>query len=254
MIKILLVDDDEELTEVIKEYMEDQDAEVTVLNSGQQVMQTVKKLKPDVILLDIILPDTTGIQLLKNIRQDPLTSFIPVIMLTGQSSVDSQVEGLAEGADDYITKPFDLNVLYARILSIQRRYKKNTRTKYDQINLLNYLIGVYSNRQYTIYTQLLDEYDDHPDDWIYIIPDLIIQKQDKTRFFNFESHQSILEEQFIDRAKKFAEIQDQYNDNCEGNIIVRTKKTGREASDIMDEYDISLNIKLIERHKSKSGP
>lgn len=251
MRKILIVDDDPEILSLVQDYLELRKISVTALSEGRYFIETAIRLEPDLIMLDIALPDGDGINLLKTLKSNPLTAFIPVIMLTGQSSPEIQVDGLVSGADDYVTKPFDLNILYARVISVLRRSLKQTRSKYDQMNLLRYLINRYTKRDYTIYTKMLTEYPDHPDYWCGFQPDLIVKKGNKYRCYNFETSQSILEESFIERLKLMAEIPNQWKKPIEVNIVVRTKENEKIVRRIIDEKDIPIQIKLIKHRSSK---
>ncbi len=249
MKKIIIVDDDPDILTVVKDFMEEHDIKVITLQRSNKALDLAIKEEPDLIILDISMPDKNGIEILKELKNNPLTDFIPVIMLTGKKSTMTQINGLASGADDYVTKPFDLNVLYARILSVSRRSLQKTRQKYDQFNLLHHLIKTYSHRNYEIYTKLLDEYPDHPQDWHGPVPDLIIDKANKRRFFCFENTQSIMEESFLERLKAFSEIILNKPLQTEGNIVVRTKKNAGLVKNIIAENNYNVNVKLIKhRH------
>ncbi len=252
MRKILIVDDDPEILSLVQDYLEFRKISVTTLSESRNFIETVIRLEPDLIMLDIALPDGNGINLLKTLKSKPITAFIPVIMLTGQSSPEIQVDGLVSGADDYVTKPFDLNILYARVISVLRRSLKQTRSKYDQTNLLRYLINRYTKRDYTIYTKMLEEYPDHPDHWRGFQPDLIVEKGAKYRCYNFETSQSILEESFIERLKLMAEIPNQWEKTVEINIIVRTKENVKIASRIIEEDKLPITVKFIKKTATKS--
>jgi len=250
--KILVVDDDPEILELVKEYFERRQMAVVTLPEGRKAVETVLQFEPDLIILDIDMPDINGIDLLKIFKNRPMTSFIPVIMLTGKSAPSSQVNGLVSGADDYVTKPFDLNVLYARVISVLRRSLQQTRLKYDQLNLLRYLIKRYTKRDFSIYTKLLREFKDHPNYWQGFVPDLIIKKGNKYRCFNFETTQSIIEETFLDRLKTMADIINTWHKSIEINIIVRTKENVKIASRIIEEDKLPITVKFIKKTATKS--
>lgn len=115
MLKIFIVDDDPNLLEVMEDYFEEKGDDVLTNNSGKNVLDTIRKKVPDVILLDVLLPDVNGMKILAEIKDDPDLSSIPVILISGQDSSHSQIDGLQTGAADYVTKPLDLNLLYERI-------------------------------------------------------------------------------------------------------------------------------------------
>ena len=252
MRKILIVDDDPEILELVKEYFERRQMAVITLVESRKAVETVLQFEPDLIILDIDMPDINGMDLLIFFKNRPTTSFIPVIMLTGKSAPSSQVSGLVSGADDYVTKPFDLNVLYARVISVLRRSLQQTRLKYDQLNLLRYLIKRYTKRDFSIYTKLLREFEDHPNYWRGFVPDLIIKKGNKYRCFNFETTQSIIEETFLDRLKTMADIINAWYKPIEINIIVRTKENMRIVSRIIEENNLPIMVKYIKITATKS--
>jgi len=245
--KVLVVDDEVEILDMVKNLLEVHDIAVETLSEASKVLDTTLKFEPDLIILDINLPDGNGIELLKILKEKPLTSFIPVILLTGQSAIDSQITGLMSGADDYVTKPFDLNLLYARVVSVLRHSLSHTRLKYDQRNLLNYLVSHYSKRDYTIFTKLGQDYPDCPKYWQGFIPDLIIEKGTKYRCFNFETTQSIVEENFLERLKAMAEIASSWRYPIELNIIVRTKENLKLADKIIEENRLPINVRYFKK-------
>ena len=251
MRKILLVDDDKDILEILKDFLEEHQIEVFTNNTGYGVIEQILRQEPNVVILDVNLLDNSGFDILRDIRSNPLTSFLPVIMLTGQKDENAQIEGLSSGADDYVLKPFDLNVLYARILSVFRRSLISTRTRYDQLNLLNHMILVYQKRQYQVFTKLNEKFDSHPSGWKGFVPDLIIMKRNKLRVFLLETAQTILEENFLKRLEELTYLR--YKDiKIESNIIVRSKETYRQCYEIIKEYGYDIKIKLITK-SVKSG-
>jgi FixJ family two-component response regulator len=245
--KVLVVDDEVEILDMVKNLLEVHDIAVETLSEASQVLDTTLKFEPDLVILDINLPDGNGIELLKILKEKPLTSFIPVILLTGQSAIDSQITGLISGADDYVTKPFNLNLLYARVVSVLRHSLSHTRLKYDQRNLLNYLVNHYSKRDYKIFTKLSQDYPNCPQYWQGFVPDLIIEKGTKYRCFNFETTQSIVEENFLERLKAMAEISSSWRYPVELNIIVRTKENLRLADKIIEENRLPINVRYFKK-------
>lgn len=244
MRKILIVDDDAEILSILKEYLEELNIIVLMNNTGKGVVEQILREEPHVVILDVNILDISGFDVLRDIRSNPLISFLPVIMLTGQKGENEQIEGLSSGADDYVTKPFDLNVLYARILSVFRRSLMITRTKYDQANLLNHMIHVYLKRNYQVYSKLNNRFDDHPDDWKGFVPDLIIVKKNKVRVFLIESAQTILEETFLKRLEELNMMK--YNGQAvDANLVVRSRETYLQCREIIAEYGYQIKIKLI---------
>ncbi|HPO49681.1 MAG TPA: response regulator transcription factor [Spirochaetota bacterium] len=116
--KILIVDDDKKLTEIVEKYFSQYEFEVIIANDGNDIESLIKQKKPDVILLDVMLPDTNGFDILRKVQKE---FDIPIIMLTAKGDEVDKVIGLELGADDYVTKPFSVRELVARIRSVLRR-------------------------------------------------------------------------------------------------------------------------------------
>lgn len=119
--KILIVDDQKDLLELLSMALEQEGYTVRTAASGAEAIQSVLNDKPDLILLDILLGDMSGIKLTAKWKNDIQTSHIPIILLTAKDSETDIVVGLNVGADDYITKPFSTPVLLARIDAVLRR-------------------------------------------------------------------------------------------------------------------------------------
>ena len=117
--KIIVVDDDKNICEVIKMYLESSGYNVKVANDGREAQEAFSNYKPDLVLLDVMLPYIDGIDVLKWIRKDSET---PVIMITAKGETFDKVLGLELGADDYIVKPFEPKELMARVKAVLRRY------------------------------------------------------------------------------------------------------------------------------------
>lgn len=111
MKKILVVDDEDSISSFLKVSLENNSYQVRIENTAQSAIQAAIEYRPDLIILDLGLPDLTGFQVLSQIRE---WSQVPVIVLTVQDSVDDKVKALDQGADDYLTKPFNVTELLAR--------------------------------------------------------------------------------------------------------------------------------------------
>ena len=116
--KVLLVDDDKKLRNLLKEYLEGYGYRVLTLVDGSAVPETIKKESPDIVILDVMMPVKDGLDVLREIR---MTFAIPVIMLTAKGEATDRIVGLELGADDYLPKPFDPRELLARIKAVLRR-------------------------------------------------------------------------------------------------------------------------------------
>jgi two-component system alkaline phosphatase synthesis response regulator PhoP len=115
--KILVVDDEKGIVSTLKMSLESDNYKVVETYTGDGAIRKVRSEAPDLILLDIMLPDMTGYEICNKLRKDPLTRSIPIIMLTGMGET-GRIAGLELGADDYVTKPFDLNELKAKIRNV----------------------------------------------------------------------------------------------------------------------------------------
>ena len=117
--KILVVDDDENICEVIKMYLESSGYDTMLCHDGKKAQEVYLEYKPDLVLLDIMLPHVDGIDVLKWIRRDGET---PVIMITAKGDTFDKVLGLELGADDYMVEPFEPKEMLARVKAVMRRY------------------------------------------------------------------------------------------------------------------------------------
>jgi DNA-binding response OmpR family regulator len=116
--KILVVDDDTGTTKLVRAYLEKAGYTVEVANDGQTALKLAKEQTPDLIVLDIMLPDKSGLEICKVIRSE---SDVPIIMLTARVLEEDRLEGFDTGADDYVTKPFSPRELVSRIQAVIRR-------------------------------------------------------------------------------------------------------------------------------------
>ncbi len=136
MSKILLIDDDEELCELVAEYLTVEDFTVEAVHDGESGLQNAVSDKFDLVILDVMLPKMNGFDVLRQIRR---TSNIPVLMLTARGDDTERIVGLEIGADDYLPKPFNPRELVARIRAILRRTETeqipNSKLQVDDIEV-----------------------------------------------------------------------------------------------------------------------
>jgi type II secretory ATPase GspE/PulE/Tfp pilus assembly ATPase PilB-like protein/RNA polymerase subunit RPABC4/transcription elongation factor Spt4 len=121
--KILVVDDDLNLAELLKRFLEREFYDVTVAHNGREAIEQVYLNKPDLIITDVVMPEMDGIELCRKLKSQLMTSFIPIIMLTRQSDLETEVEGFEVGADDFLPKPVEFPKLIARVGMVLRRAK-----------------------------------------------------------------------------------------------------------------------------------
>ena len=121
--KILIVDDEIDTLLPLKRSLEVEDYIVIGASNGHEALIKARSDIPDLILLDLMMPEMDGYEVCDKLKSDSLTKNIPVIILTAKDAVRDKVKGLDIGADDYVTKPFNLNELKARVKSVIRRSK-----------------------------------------------------------------------------------------------------------------------------------
>jgi len=124
--KILIVDDEKDILELIGYNLEREGYQIIKALSGEEALRSSRLEKPDLILLDLMLPGIDGLEVLKKLKKDSKTVNIPTVLLTAKGEEADIVTGLELGADDYITKPFSPRVLLARIRTALRRQKEET--------------------------------------------------------------------------------------------------------------------------------
>lgn len=117
---VLVIDDDPDLCALVVEVLGLEGLRCTVAHDGRTAIETAVRLRPDLIILDLLLPEVTGDEVLRQLQADH-TRYTPVVLVTATSSMEEKVRHLRAGADDYITKPFDLDELGARVLTALRR-------------------------------------------------------------------------------------------------------------------------------------
>jgi two-component system phosphate regulon response regulator PhoB len=119
--RILVVEDEDALSALLEYNLEKEGFEVRLSSEGEDALLIVEEDKPDLVVLDWMLPGLSGIEICRRVRAAPETRDIPVIMLTARSDEDDRIRGLDTGADDYLTKPFSIPELIARVRALLRR-------------------------------------------------------------------------------------------------------------------------------------
>ena len=136
---ILVVEDDQNISELLRLYLEKEGYTVNIADDGGKGVELYRRLKPDLVLLDLMLPVLDGWGVLRAIRQDGKT---PVIMLTAKGETIDKVLGLELGADDFIVKPLDMKEVFARIKAVLRRYAKHDTADGELIKFENIEISL----------------------------------------------------------------------------------------------------------------
>lgn len=127
--KILIVEDEKDIRDLIIYSLEGKGYQTISADDGEKAIKMLKENKPDLVILDWMLPSVSGLEICRSIRRDINTKNIPIIMLTAKITEEDKVLGLDSGADDYITKPFSTAELSSRVKAILRRIERNNNKK-----------------------------------------------------------------------------------------------------------------------------
>ena len=119
--KIFIIEDEPSIIQLVQHNLEKEGFIVSSSENGNEGLKHLKKFEPNLLLLDWMLPDLSGIEICKNIRKDNKFKSLPIIMLTAKGEEEDKIKGLDSGVDDYLTKPFSFNELLARIKAVLRR-------------------------------------------------------------------------------------------------------------------------------------
>ncbi|OPJ56292.1 response regulator transcription factor [Alkalithermobacter paradoxus] len=134
--KVLVIEDEDKITNIIKSYLEKENFDVYISKDGLSGIETFNRVSPDIVILDLMLPQISGEDVCKKIR---VSSLVPIIMLTAKSDEESKLEGFALGADDYVTKPFSPRELVSRVKALLRRIENKNSILADVISFNNEL-------------------------------------------------------------------------------------------------------------------
>lgn len=149
--KVLIVDDEEHIVELIRFNLELKGYEVDCAYDGEEALEKVETFRPSLVLLDVMLPGKDGIEVCREIRKNKELQDVAIIMLTARGMEKDKVEGLEVGADDYMTKPFSVQELIARMKAVMRRWQASSKEKeseyleYDALRIDPYNYEVYKN-------------------------------------------------------------------------------------------------------------
>jgi two-component system alkaline phosphatase synthesis response regulator PhoP len=121
MSRILVVDDDKQIARLIRSYLEQAGFQVIVANDGETALHALRRERPDLVVLDLMLPDRDGLDVTRVVRGDPSLAATPIIRVTARVEDTDRIVGLELGADDYVTKPFNPREIVARVRAVLRR-------------------------------------------------------------------------------------------------------------------------------------
>ena len=134
---ILIVEDEPDAVELLELHLKNAGYDVTVAEDGEEALRKIHKSIPDLVILDLMIPEINGLEVCKVIRKDPATESIPVVMCTAKASEIDKVLGLELGADDYITKPFSPRELVLRVKNLLKRNNKTQQPEKNKIRIGN---------------------------------------------------------------------------------------------------------------------
>src|SRR5258706_1505825 len=126
MKRVLIIEDDRDIVELVRYNLANEGFHVSSANDGSTGLSTLKKTPPDLLLLDLMLPKLSGLEICREIRRDDSLNRLPILMLTARGEEADRVVGLEMGADDYVTKPFSPRELLARVKALVRRAEPPT--------------------------------------------------------------------------------------------------------------------------------
>ena len=130
---ILVVDDDEDVAETIERLLRRSGYEVVVAYRGADAVALARDRKPALAILDIVMPGMTGLEVCRHLRSSPETEEIPILFLTARGEIDDKLEGFEAGGDDYISKPFDMRELQARVKALLRRSQPRDNVEMERV-------------------------------------------------------------------------------------------------------------------------
>ncbi len=134
MATILIVDDEADVAKTIELGLRRRDFQTAVVHSGVEALKAARRQRPDLIILDIMMPNMDGLEVCRRLRSDALLSDVPILFLTAKGKIDDKIEGFQAGADDYLGKPFHLEELALRVRALLRRTM--TQAKEEPVSVL----------------------------------------------------------------------------------------------------------------------
>jgi len=139
--KIFVVEDEEDILELLRHNLTREHFEVSSASDGEKALKAIAREMPSLVLLDLMLPGIDGLEVCRVLKKDPQTTDIPIVMLTAKGEESDIITGLELGADDYITKPFSIKVLVARLRAVMRRKQKSPAEKDAVIRIHDLVIN-----------------------------------------------------------------------------------------------------------------
>ncbi len=150
--KIFIIEDDSDICEILAYNLKQEDFDIQIFNDGKKGLEAILATPPDLVLLDLMLPGKSGMEIMRSIRNTEATANLPIIMITARSEEMDILHGLEQGADDYITKPFRIKEVIARVKALLRRHLRDE----DKIYQYGDLEVNFSKHQVIIGSELVD--------------------------------------------------------------------------------------------------
>jgi putative two-component system response regulator len=147
--RVLVVEDDPQNARLLTKLLTRQGFVVEIIDNGTRALESVRRLQPDVVLLDWMLPGMPGIDVCRQLKQDPATRLVPIILLTGMDAREHRLAGISAGADDFLTKPFDVEELHARVRSLLRLKRYTDELESAESVITSLAFTVEARDQYT---------------------------------------------------------------------------------------------------------
>jgi two-component system cell cycle response regulator len=159
---LLVIDDDDEVRSLVEQLLLKENYRVVLATNGASGLATARELKPDLIILDVVMPEMNGLSLCRVLKSDQGNAFLPIILMTAKNDPDSRVQGLKTGADDYMGKPVDTRELLARIealLQIKRLYDRlaSSNKIADDVTFFDQATGLFNERH--LHERLAEEFE-----------------------------------------------------------------------------------------------
>jgi len=132
--KVLIVEDEADIAQLVKLYLEKEGFHANIAKTGVEALRLITSERPDLLILDLMLPEIDGIEVCKKVRNVPDTALLPIIMLTAKAEESDTIIGFELGADDYVTKPFSPKTLVARVKALFRRLDRRSHPEQSSFN------------------------------------------------------------------------------------------------------------------------
>ncbi len=206
MNKVLIVEDEQDIRENIAEIFKLSKFKVFEAENGKVGLDMAFDVQPDIVVSDILMPEMDGFELLERLKTNPLTGHIPVILLTAKTMMDSKLQGLKIGADDYITKPFNVDELVLRATNLIEVRKKLRRTPIIPEKLkVESKDDLFIKKIYTIMEKNIDKFDFSVEDFVREMGYSRSAVQKKIKAITGKTATNLVRDYRLERAKQLIE-------------------------------------------------